>query len=92
MASNVPREIPRCLLCTNFIANPKDRRNISYGEGIKIKDLIRGLLVRNNDDCINVIAGSESESVDYYMESTNVICKKILLSITYKINETPGGY
>ena len=75
MASNVLCEIPRCLLCTNFIANPKDQRNISYGEGIKIKDVIRDLLVRNNNDYKNIITGSESESADY-MESTNVVCKR----------------
>jgi len=64
MASN----IPRCLLCANIIPDSKNQRNISYGGGIKIKDVIRGFLMKNNNDC--------NGAIDDYMESTNVVCKR----------------
>ena len=47
MVSNIARS----LLCYSMIPCSKEQRNLSYGEGIKIKNAIRDFLLSNDDRC-----------------------------------------
>ena len=77
MATN----IPCCLFCAAAIPNCKDRWNISYGEGLKVKETIRELLTNN---CASV---HDHTAVELYMKSLEVVCKKKCFSLIAKLNK-----
>jgi len=65
--------IPQCLLCGTVIPVSTERRNVSYGEGLELKESIRESLKWINN---RLETPSERIVIENYMELSNVVCKK----------------
>ena len=78
MAAN----IPYCLLCAATITNCKNRRNVSYGEGLTVREVIREFLINNR---VRSSDAEPTEAVELYMKSSNVVCKQKCFPLISKL-------
>ena len=69
--------VPLCLLCASSLADSKQRRNVSHGDGLVkgvLKDLLRGFLKEN----LTVDESSSSdELLTQYLKFSDVVRKYV---------------
>lgn len=66
-----------CLLCNATLANSRYRRNLLHGEGVEVKDVIRGLLKESTTSMSfsRVDGNFDDNMLESYMGSSNIVCK-----------------
>ena len=85
MASNNTSEscIPYCLLCNAALPNSKYRRNLLHGEGLKVKEIIGGLLKEGTVRSSGVGGGFDWDFqrnvTESYLRASNVVAKEVVL-------------
>ena len=79
MTSNTTSRIPYCLLRNAALSNSRYRRNLLHGEGLKVKEIIGGLLKEGTVCSSGVDGGFEwyfqRNMIESYLKASNVICK-----------------
>ena len=63
--------VPYCLLCASPLANSKQRRNVSHGDGLMLKAVLKDLLM----GFLKVNDSSNDELLTRYLEFSDIVCK-----------------